>query len=417
MTDEVFSLDLDEELLSHLPNEDSWIILQGEDFDPALIEDEEVAEIYQWQRNHKREHGRLATASVLADEFDIDFAKPETSIGDLLDRMRLRFMRNGGRDRLREIAEQTRKGDPLEVPGMLLKAGRELSYLLAKRGEIFGTGDYERAMHRYEQKASAGPGASFGYPELDRFYNGMRGLAMLLGYKKSLKSWNMLQSLAINVQDGRYPWLFSLELPAEETDMRFRFLLSDVPWWKYIHNALSIQDKRKIREISELIDGLGLYKIAKPPKGSRSIDRMVGQARDAGAGVVLIDQLQYIENSKGISLGRANDTGEYFGVLDEARDLSDSGPLYIAHQFGRQAAFAEEMPDISMAKGSSSIEEVATVALGLWSNKDMRRSGLMQIGELIGRNTANLNQKWEIKVEMNNGCHFDIVREIDDDNE
>lgn len=415
MSDEIYALDLDEELLSHLPIEDSWVTLQGEDFDPTIIEDPEIRDIYLWQRNHRREHGQLATATVLADEFDIDFTQPETSIGDLLDRMRLRFMRNGGRQYLREIIEAQRDGDPLEVPEMLLKAGRDLSHLLSKRGELFGSGDYERAMRRYEQKVAAGPGASFGYPELDEYYNGMRGLCFLLGYKKSGKSWQMLQSMAVNAQEGRYPWLFSLELPADETDMRFRFLLADIPWWKYVHDKLDHHDKQNLREVSDLIDGLGLYKIAKPPKGARGINEMVTKARDAGAGVVLIDQLQYVENSKGVSLGRANDTGEYFGVLDDARDLSDDGPIYIAHQFGRQAAFAEEMPDISLAKGSSSIEEVATTALGIWSNKDMRRSHLMQIGELIGRNTKNVNQKWEVAVEMSRGCHFDITRMIEDD--
>jgi hypothetical protein len=414
---EVFNLDLDEELLNHLAIEESWITLQGEDFDPALIEDEEIAEIYSWQRSHRREHGQLATPSVLADEFDLDFQEPLTSVGDLLDRMRLRYMRNGGRRKLVEVVEAQRNGDPLDVPAMLLNAGRELSHLLAKRGEVFGTGDYERARHRYEQKVALGPGASFGYAEIDTNYNGMHGLNILLGYKKSGKSWQMLQSLALNAQDGRYPWLYSLELPADETDMRFRCLCADVPWWRYIKNQLGPSDWKAIHEVSDILDGSGLYKIVKPPKGARGINEMVGRARDAGAGIVLIDQLQYVENPKGMSLGRLNDTGEYFGVLDDARDLSDDGPLYIAHQFGRQAAFAEEMPDISMAKGSSSIEEVCTVALGIWSSAEMRRSGLMHIGELIARNGTGVNPKWELDVEMQRGCRFDITREVEDDNE
>lgn len=417
MTEEIYALDLDEELLAHLVSEESWITLQGENFDPELINDEFVIDVYAFQRDYRREHKELASPTVVADAFDLDLRAPETSIGYLLDQLRLRYMRNGGRDRLRAIIEQTKGGDPLEVPGMLLKAGRELSYLLARRGEIFGTGDYERAMHRYDQKVAAGAGASFGYEEIDRHHGGIRGMAVLLGYKKSTKSWQMLEAAISNIERGLYPWLYSLELPADETDMRMRHLLADIPWWKYVHNCLSDTDKAQLREVSELIDGIGMYKIVKPPKGQRDINRMVNTARDAGSGVVLIDQLQYVENSKGISLGRSNDTGEYFGVLDDARDLSDDGPIYIAHQFGRQAAFAEEMPDVSMAKGSSAIEEVCTVAMGIWSNKDMRRSGKLEMATLIARNSEGYDERWEINMDMKRGCRFEISHRISDDND
>lgn len=740
---EVYALDLDEELLSHLPIEDSWITLQGEEFNPVLIKDEFVREVYDFQLRHRREQGAIATATVICDEFDLDLRDPETSIGDLIDRLRLRYMKTEGREALRIIVKETKDGDPMLVPQKLLAKGRELAHLLSSKGEVFGTGDYDRAIHRYDYKASQGPGASFGYEELDKHFNGMRGLAFLLGYKKTGKalaldtpiptpsgwipmgslrvgdqvfdeqgnpchvvgvspiwndrpcrrvtfddrtsiiadvehewltqtrvpqktsirttqeiqdsllytqghnhsvklagplqcneaslpidpyvlgawlgdgtsadaaittadeeivqqiqdagytiskwpsatyvygilggfrtslrthgllnckhipsaylrgsisqrmallqglmdtdgsceikggcsftstnevlvlsvlelirslgfkpsikegrakingvdcgakwtirfhashripvfrltrklirqgafyehrmaprsqtrkivavdwtesvpvrcitvdspshlflagegmipthnSWQMIQSLLTNVEQGHYPWLYSLELPAEETDMRFRCLLADVPWWKWVYNKIGPEDRKALKEASELIDGLGMYKVVKPPHGQRGIDRMVHTARDAGAGVVLIDQLQYVENDRGKSLGRLNDTGEYFGVLDEARNLSDEGPLYIAHQFGRGAMGAESMPDIALAKGSSAIEEVCTLCLGLWSNKDMRRSGLLEIGTLMARNTDDW-ASWEIKIESKRANRFEIQRRIEEE--
>jgi hypothetical protein len=47
----------------------------------------------------------------------------------------------------------------------------------------------------------------------------------------------------------------------------------------------------------------------------------------------------------------------------------------------------------------------------------MRRSGLMHIGELIARNGTGVNPKWELDVEMQRGCRFDITREVKDNNE
>jgi hypothetical protein len=410
----IFNLDLDEELLSHLPDPDAWVVLQGEEFAVELIEDEFVAEVYTWQRKHMRENqGKPATAAVLADEFDIDFRAPETAVGDLLDRIRERYMKNQGRQGLVEIAK-LQKADPLAVPQELIRRGRELSNLLSKRGEVFGTGDHDRAMRRYDLKAERGPGASFGHPTLDEFYYGMVGLNFLIAYKKSFKSWQMVQCLAANALAGRCAYLYSLELPAEETDMRLRCLLSGVPWWKYTRNALGPQDRAAIKEASDLIDGMGIFRIIKPRDGHRGIHELVHTARDGGADIVLIDQLQYVENDKGKSLGRLNDTGEYWGVLNDARTLSDEGPIYIAHQFGRAAMGAESMPDIALAKGSSSIEEVCTLALGMWANKDMRRSGIVEIGTLIARNAVSWGS-WEMEVDLTRDCRFTIVGRTDDE--
>jgi hypothetical protein len=417
MTDEpIYALDLDEELLAHLPDPDAWVTLQGEGFTAELIEDQEIAQIFTWQQAYKREYGQLATATVLAEEFDIDFEPPQTVIGDLLDRIRLRYMKNGGRNALRDLINQAKGEDPLQVPQLLLQKGRELSALLSKRGDVFGTGDFERSIRRYDIMAEAGPGASFGYKELDENYNGMRGVSFLIAYKKMYKSWMMIQSVLSNVEQGRCAWLYSLELPAEETDMRLRYLAAGIPWWRYVHGKLTIGDRKALAEVSEILDGMGIFKIVKPTRGQRGIHDMVHTARDAGAQVVLIDQLQYIENDSGNSLGQMNDTGEYFGVLDHARDLSDEGPLYIAHQFGRGAAYAESMPDISLAKGSSAIEEVCTLALGMFANKAMRQSGKLEIGTLISRNTGPYDA-WEIDVDLSRTTRFSIGRRIEEDDE
>src|ERR1039458_4841198 len=228
VSEPIYALDLDEELLAHLPDPDAWITIQGEGFTAELIEDQGIREIFRWQQGHKREHGRLATATVLADEFDLDLTEPQTAIGDLLDRIRVRYMKNEGREALRTVINEAKKGDPLEVPQVLLRKGRELSHLLSKRGEVFGTGDLERAMHRYELKVAQGPGASFGFKELDDHHYGMRGLAFLIAYKKMFKSWMMIQSVVSNVEQGKATWLYSLELPAEETDFRLRCLCAGV---------------------------------------------------------------------------------------------------------------------------------------------------------------------------------------------
>jgi hypothetical protein len=412
MAEDVYALDLDEELLSHLSDPESWVVIRGEGISPDLINDDDIREIFHWQDQHIRREGKPATASVLAEEFDLELSEPLTAIGDLLDRLRDRYMKGQGRKALRDIGEQYKK-DPAQIPNMLIKEGRELAALLSRHGEMYGTGDFQRARHRYDQKVLQGPGHSFGFPEVDDYFFGQRGLTFMVAPPKTYKSWFMLQGLVSNVENGACAYLDSLELPAEESDMRLRCLLANVPWWHYLRNRITDDEWGRIKEASELIDGMGMYKIVKPPEGERSIDHLVGKARDAGADIVFIDQLQYVEGENGRALGELNDPGQYWGVLNRARNLSDDGPICIAHQFNRSAMFCDEMPVIQQAKGSSAIEETATLALGMWASKDMRRSSVVELGTLISRNS--MFASWEMAVDLSRGCSFNINGRIDDE--
>lgn len=412
-TSVVYQLDLDEELLAHLPILESWNVLQAEGFHADLISDPEIQAIYEWQAEHNRVHGQLATAAVLADQFDIDFREPDTAIGDLLDRLRERYMKNQGRKRLRYIVEDVYKEDPLAVPPALIKVGRELSQLLVSKGEMYGSGDFDRTLAHYHKKAEKGNGPSFGHPALDDYFNFMHGITFLLAPPKSYKSWWCVQCTALNILQGKSVWLIPLEMPAVETNQRLYHMLGNVPWWKYVHNKLSDQDISELRDASEYADGSGVYKMWKPPHGERDLDDIVNRARDGGADLVIIDQLQYLEYAPGKSLGEANDTGRYWGVLDRARTLSDEGPLLIAHQFHRNPGGYESMPSVDHAKGSSSIEEVATLCLGMYANKDMKRSGRLEVGALISRNAELAS--WAVDVNLSSGCTLAVSHRIEDD--
>ena len=408
---EVFNLDTSEELLSHLPDPDAWVVLRGEGFREALIKDEEIRDIYRWADNHLREHGRVATATVLADEFEIDFAEPLTAIGDLIARMRLESMKDKGRQALKDIGAQFNE-DPSLVPKLLGQKHKELTELLGRRGEMYGNGDFERSLKGYLDKATQGIGPSLGFPELDDYFYGQRGVTIVLGPPKTWKSWIMVKATMANIIAGTYPMLYPLELPAEETYMRLMCMVANVPWWKYTRHALSRDEQKYMDEASKEIDELGAYKITKPSQGERSLDDLVGRAQDAGAGIVFIDQLQYVE-VEGKSLGAWNETSKYFEVLDRARNLSDDIPICFAHQFNRTVMGSDKMPDVQQAKGSSAIEETSTLVLGLWASKEMRASHQMEIGTLAARN-ANF-RNWSVDVDLTHQCSFEISGVVEDD--
>jgi replicative DNA helicase len=399
----------DIELLSHLPDPESWVVLRGEGFRDALIEDPAVLAIYQWADQHYREHGQVATAAVLDEEFEIDFTEPETAIGDLIDRMRTRYMKNQGRDAMRAIGDQF-KEDPSGVPKLLLQQGRELTDLLSRHGEMYGTGDVDRTLKGYLDKATKGPGPSLGFKTLDDYFYGQRGITVYAGPPKTWKSWFMVKGVIENIFQGTYPWLYPLELPAEETNMRLICMISDIPWHKYIHNTISRDERRMMKEVAKDLDEMGVYKIVQPPQGERSVDSLIGKAQDAGAGSIWVDQLQYVE-VEGKSLGAWNETGKYWEVLDRSRNLTDN--ICYAHQFNRSVMNADKMPSVQQLKGSSAIEETATLALGLWASKEMRKSKRLEVGTLISRNHDFRN--WEVEVDLTHRCNFDITGVVEDD--
>jgi hypothetical protein len=65
---------------------------------------------------------------------------------------------------------------------------------------------------------------------------------------------------------------------------------------------------------------------------------------------------------------------------------------------------ADEMPEMQQAKGSSAIEEVATLGLGLWANKDMRNSNIIELGTLASRNYEHAS--WELGVSLTRHCQI-----------
>lgn len=411
---EAYALDLDEELISHLAIPESWQTIWDEEIGEELIEDEFAAEVFRWQLAHVREHGKPASASVLADEFDLDFEDPLTAAGDMIERLRDRYMRNNARRYMERISDAY-KEDPAKVIEVLPQVSRELQDVVGKRGEMYGTGDFLRAMHRYDERVLRGPGPSFGFAEIDEHFHSMHGLNFGIAAPKTGKSWIFGANAVVeNVKNGKFIYLYSLELPADETDMRIRCLAAGVPYWKYIKNRLSHEEREILAEASEMLDDLGIYKVVKPAQGHRSFEEMVERAGDAGAQGVIIDQLQYIETRSGKQLGGA-DPREYWQPLNQARDMSDHMPIMCIHQFNRSVMNADRMPEMQQAKGAAAIEETATLALGLWANKDMKRSNLVEMGTLASRNFSY--EAWEIGIELSRGCDFELLGRANHDDD
>lgn len=415
MSNEIYALDLDWDFIMHLAVPDSFQVLRDEHVSEELLEDPVAVAAYKFQLEHVREHGHPATGSVLEHEFQGDgvhVVAPQSAIGDLIQRLRERYANNKGREAILQVTQDA-ISDPVLLARRMLEEGRRLHDLLTPRGSSYAADDLDKAISRYHKRVTAGRGPSLGFDELDSYFYGQHGLTFMVGAPKSYKSWFTIKGVLKNIQDGKFPYLYSLELPAEETDMRLRCMAAKVPYWKYLQNQLDSQDIQALKESSEILRDWGNFVIEKPKSGNRSVDELVQRARDAGADSIFVDQLQYVENSRHVAVGATNDTKDYFDVINRFRDYSDDGAIWIVHQFNRSIMNSDAMPEMQQIKASSAVEECATLALGLWANKEMRKSNLVQLGTLTSRNYGHA--AWEAQIKMRTTCQIDLIGRVENE--
>lgn len=409
----IYELDIDLDLINHLAKRESVYRFQAERVQERVIKDPLAIKVFRWQMQHLRDCGEPATAAVLEDEFaDIAIETPETHINDLIQRLRKRYLKNEGRRHVEELANLTVL-EPLDVAREMQRRARDLVDLTVTRGEVFGTGDFPRARDEYDKAVTRGPGPSLGYPEVNEHFHGMVGVTFLVAAPKTYKSWFTINAVLDNVARERRPYLYSLELPALESYWRVACMTADIPYWRYLKRMLTPEQMKRIEQATEYIDEGGQFLIDKPNMGSRSVAQLAEKALDAGADCIFIDQLQYVENRKGVTVGAIGSTADYFEIVNDLRNYSDLIPIFCVHQFNRSVMRADEMPEMQQAKGSSAIEEVATLGLGLWASKDMRNSNIVELGTLAARNYEHAS--WELSVSLSRNCAIEMVGRIDDD--
>lgn len=418
MTEQV-TIDLDDEIIFHLPDPEAAAILR-EEISVDLIFDAFAREVFTWQMAHYHDHRQFATAVVLEDQFDgfdetpvLELQEPVTAIGDLVIRLRERFVRYEGKKVTNQLADLVVK-EPMNVANRMMVEGSRLARLASSPGEVYGTGDFPRARDAYYKRLEEKQGASTGYHEIDEHFGYMKGLTYCVATRKSYKSWITIRSLIENVIQGKKCYLYCLELPALESYWRCACMAANIPYWKYDKKAIMPSDMKELEEAIEALDSTGLFYHQKPAPGQRGVQWMMEHALDKGAEVVYIDQLQYIENKKGYSVGSQNDTGVYWEVCNDLRDYSDQVPLWIVHQFNRSVMHnKDEFPDSQQGKGSSAIEETATLELGLWANAEMRKAHVLQFGTLESRNHAK--EHWNLSVNLDDECEFEMIGVVDND--
>ena len=210
-------------------------------------------------------------------------------------------------------------------------------------------------------------GVTTGLKALDADLRGLHpGNLVLVGARPSQgKSCLALTMAMAAAHETQKPALFfSLEMSAEELNLRELTMRAQVDGWRLTHNALGeVQTARVVNAIQEICDG-GVHVIDSPSLTVSKIRVLARRARaTVGLSMIVIDYLQLLDDGRERGDTRALALGDISrGLKVLARELDV--PVVALSQLNRNVEERpDKMPRLSDLRESGSLEQDADVVL------------------------------------------------------
>ena len=242
-----------------------------------------------------------------------------------------------------------------------------------------------------ESNTGEATGLSTGYPQLDRYFLGMRpGQLIILAARPGMGKTSLALNMAANVcEQAKKPVaIFSLEMLANELSMRMLSSKSKV-------DSKKIRTKNytgeELKTMGIAIQELSAYPIFINDSGSTTVVDIQSQCRkllgEYGLGMVIVDYLQLM-SSPNKNLSREQQIAEMSRSLKlMARELEC--PVIAMSQLNRQVeSRPNKRPNISDLRESGSIEQDADIVSFVYRdelyNPDTPEPGVAEI--IVGKN-------------------------------
>lgn len=419
MLDTDSPLILDEELLDHLAEPESLRYLWSEKFSSELLlADEKVAaEVWQFVIGYISEYSSLPDRAVLEEEYShFEFQPPRRPIEYILKKFRERYAKNEIKAALKKVA---RMDDPLAAGSLGFEEFHRITAKTSSQSIWITSSDWETHLDEYKQSVLTGrqTGITLGWEKVDDLLCGLRkgGLYYVVGRPKRFKSWMLMKSAVEAQRAGHKVIFYSLELPKEEMFSRYQCLIANVSWERYQHGQFLSADYKAIKAAMAKVSEECLpLEIARPDVGTRTVPQLIELAKEHEAEIIYIDQMSFIESHRGPTNAALWERIKY-----QCEDLKNGAvsadmPVYIANQFNRLAdnPNLKEMGTLDMIAGGDSIGQYADMLLGLYQNKDLRNSSILQFGTIDSRSFQSAI--WEIRVSLSRECDFHLIKKLDD---
>lgn len=287
-------------------------------------------------------------------------------------------------------------GDRVEI---FSQHASELAKLLttirSHASEAIGHAAIEDALRRYHERAEADgapQGMMLGLGMLDEHTHGIHPgeLAIMAAGPKAGKSWVLAKTVLNEWMNGRRGLLYTLENSVEMTIDRIVCLHARVPYRSWQRGSCTADELARVQTSRDVLaEVLGDMIVIMPPRGQRSVDSMLREARMRGADSISIDQLTFVEAVS------TKNKARHEVVRDIMHDLktgistgTDKIPCLMAHQINREGVKAADKTgylEMYMLAESSEVERTADWVFGLYRSRDDRIAEIAKLQVLASR--------------------------------
>lgn len=413
------SLAFEQGLISKLTNLDSlqaiWDLgLREEVFEDPMHRATFKIAIDYWHTNGMK---LAPTEAVLLHEFSsLNLAPVEESTRWLVEQLQKRFSANQTQQILLEAGERA-VSDPQAALDIMFRRSWTASQVTNARGNRMdlATNVEERRARYVQREQNLRTGVLLGLPEVDEKTRGLLPgeLGLVAAYSKVGKSWTLCQAAVNAIRTGIKPLFVTLEMSPEEMEVRIDAVFSGVSYNRLNAGRLHLDESDRLRAAQEEMAALGSFYLERPERGERTITHLANRARQLGCGLLLIDQLSFLE-----SPGRYQSVGEQHSAIvfetknEITRDEAGQIPCLMAVQLNRDSVKANKPPQLHNMANTSDLERTADMIFALHRGEEERVNNAMKFA-ILGNRRGDIGS-WLLQWQLDERTQFSVLRPDDD---
>lgn len=415
-------MDLERLLLSKLTTKDEISLCWDQGLRPETFVDIIHGRIFDFIVRYWRESSLISAPTHDVLKYEFPHFSPVKDVEEttswLIDAIKRRYASNKLQNVLRSAAKDS-VDEPIAALDNLFKESWDVKNSLSKRvaRSDLSQNITERAARYTDTMESPEVGAPTGFDDIDQHTKGLRAgeLAAVAAYTKVGKSWTLIHSALSARKAGFTPFVATLEMSVPEFEDRFDALNSGVSYSRLQSRKLYKDELKQLSTSREELAELGHLYVEQPERGARSVQDIVGRARQLGCDYILIDQLSFMDSHKDY-MSKTDKYSEIIHDLKEEIAASERGliPCFLAVQFNRNSvAEAGKRGTINHIAYSSAIEQTVDIAYGLYTNKELKVNNSMIIDILASR--RSVPKSWLLEWQLQERSVFGVRKELEDE--
>ena len=421
-------LDIENEAISGAVDVDKLRVMHDRGIRAEHFNDPVNASAMQWAMDYFIDSGfrHAPTKQSLLSEFpSLELKEPEESLVWICAEIKKRYMARGTENAIVEVSDIVHD-NPERAVALLQERMWRISNNTDDRtstSNIKSNVEARKVRMQEREEASRNNeivGATTGFYEIDKHTGGLLDgeLAAVAGFAKAGKTWIGLNVAVSAARAGKKAMFVTLELSIEEVEDRLDAMLSGVSYARLQSGALSKSEKADLDDYYNNIHEFGDILVEQPPVGKRTVPHVVRRARESGADVLIIDQMSFMENTKGEPIIELQ---EYRNIVSDlkreiARRDERRIPCFLLAQMNRASIGTRHgRGDMSTLASTSELERTADIVYGI---SKTRQESLHSKSTLEILGARRLDRKaWLITTELRERTEFSVVKEREEEDE